>query len=79
MTTPTPIEEVKLSDKILHITCDKPLSKETIKAINRMVKIASTMTEKELKEFNKAEDCPHLKTHMRGNIITCSNCKKPFY
>ena len=24
-------------------------------------------------------ECKHLKTFMRGKIITCSDCKKPFY
>lgn len=82
MTTPTPIEEVKISDKILHINCDKDLSEEAIKYINKMVEIAYNMSEEELKALNKtveSDKCPHLKTHMRGNIITCSNCKKPFY
>ena len=82
MTTPTPIKEVKLSDKILHINCDKPLRQEAIKYINKMVEIAYNMSEEELKALNntaESDNYDHTKTHMRGNFITCSNCKKPFY
>jgi hypothetical protein len=73
MTTPTPIEEVKISDKILHINCDKDLSEEAIKYINKMVEIAYNMSEEELKSLNEWTDIrvalPEKNTKVRYKMI----------
>lgn len=79
--------KTQLHDKILHINCDKPLSEEAIKYINKMVEIAYNMSDEELKALNKESDkqeryakCNHKWTYFCGTpqneTDQCIHCGK---
>jgi hypothetical protein len=77
---------MKLHPSITHISSDKPLSEESVASINKIASLVYKLTDQEIKEINRLvqikqnkEECDHKTTHMRGGIIRCSKCKKPFY
>lgn len=76
-----------LHDKIIHVNCEKELSEEAIKYINRMVEIAYSMSEDELKALNekdakirKQKSCKHKWTYFCGTpqneTDQCIHCGK---